>query len=103
MLLVSDDLTGAVLFTGCIIGGVVTALVGGCWSFATRRYLTVGVSIISFFLGFLVTYLTMAVSESAVAANYVCFAEDSNILSKHDPALAQYMIHRKNKLDERLA
>jgi hypothetical protein len=54
MLLINDDLTGAILLTSCIIGGVLTALVGGCWTFATHRYLTVGVSILSFFIGFFV-------------------------------------------------
>lgn len=53
-LLINDDLTGSVLLTCCIIGGVLTALVGGCWTFATFRYLTVAISIISFFIGFFV-------------------------------------------------
>lgn len=102
MLLVNDDLSGAVLLTGCIIGGVVTALVGGCWTFATHRNLTVGVSIVSFLLGFFVTYLTMVVSESAVAAYFVCFSEDPRVLAKHDPALAQYMTRRNDQLKQEL-
>lgn len=54
MLLINDDLTGAILLSSCLIGGVLTALVGGCWTFATHSHLTVGVSIISFFIGFFV-------------------------------------------------
>jgi hypothetical protein len=52
-ILINDDLTGVVLFTSCVVGGVFTALVGGCWTFATHRDLTVDISIISFFIGFL--------------------------------------------------
>jgi hypothetical protein len=66
MLLINDDLTGAILSTSCIIGGVLTALVGGCWTFATHRYLTVGVSILSFLIGFFIVsspgdFLTLVV------------------------------------------
>jgi hypothetical protein len=50
--LINDDLTGAVLFTGCIVGGGVTALVAGIWTFATHRNLTVGIAIVSFFIGY---------------------------------------------------
>jgi len=51
-LLINDDLTGAVLFSGCIVGGGVTALVAGIWTFATHRNLTVGITIVSFFIGY---------------------------------------------------
>ncbi|KAG0557209.1 hypothetical protein KC19_11G110400 [Ceratodon purpureus] len=100
MLLINDDLTGAILLTSCIIGGVLTALVGGCWTFATHRYLTVGVSILSFIIGFFVTYLTLVVPESAVATYYVCFAEDPATLKKQDEPLYQYMAERKLELDQ---
>lgn len=103
MLLINDDLTGAILLSSCLIGGVLTALVGGCWTFATHSHLTVGVSIISFFIGFFVTYLTMVVRESAVAAYYVCFAEDPATLKKIDEAHYQYMVERKRQLDQQIA
>lgn len=102
MLLINDDLTGAILLTSCIIGGVLTALVGGCWTFATHRYLTVGVSILSFFIGFFVTYLTLVVPESAVATYYVCFAEDPATLKKSDEPLYQYMSVRQQQLEQEI-
>jgi hypothetical protein len=99
-ILINDDLTGVVLFTSCVVGGVFTALVGGCWTFATHRDLTVGISIISFFIGFLLMYLNMVVPESGVAAYYVCFAEDPKMLQNNEPPLYQYMLERKMYLEQ---
>jgi hypothetical protein len=98
--LINDDLTGAVLFTGCIVGGGVTALVAGIWTFATHRNLTVGIAIVSFFIGYFLMYLTMVVAESGVAAYYVCFAEDHKVLESNDPPLYQYMCERKAYLEQ---
>ncbi|CAK9190738.1 unnamed protein product [Sphagnum troendelagicum] len=98
--LINDDLTGAVLFTGCIVGGGVTALVAGIWTFATHRNLTVGIAIVSFFIGYFLMYLTMVVAESGVAAYYVCFAEDHKVLESNDPPLYQYMCDRKSYLEQ---
>jgi hypothetical protein len=101
-ILINDDLTGVVLFTSCVVGGVFTALVGGCWTFATHRNLTVSISIISFFIGFLLMYLNMVVPESGVAAYYVCFAEDPKMLETNEPPLYQYMLERKMYLEQQI-
>lgn len=45
----------------------------------------------------------MVVRESAVAAYYVCFAEDPATLKKIDEAHYQYMVERKRQLDQQIA
>ncbi|KAG6549167.1 hypothetical protein Mapa_009393 [Marchantia paleacea] len=100
--LINDDLTSTVLWIGCIIGGVLSALLGGLWTYFhvtnTQEKMTVSVVVLSFFIGYFITHLTMAVINSGVASYYVCFAEDPATLRRNDPEFYEVMWSRQGNL-----
>ncbi|KAL2651243.1 hypothetical protein R1flu_019371 [Riccia fluitans] len=100
--LINDDLTSTVLFIGCIIGGVLSAILGGFWTYfhvtTSDHRMTVSVVVLSFFIGYFITHLTMAVVNSGVACYYVCFAEDPATLRRNDPEFYEVMWSRQGQL-----
>ncbi|KAL3700486.1 hypothetical protein R1sor_018508 [Riccia sorocarpa] len=97
--LINDDLTSTVLFIGCIIGGVLSGILGGLWTYfhvtTSDDRMTVSVVVLSFFIGYFITHLTMAVVNSGVACYYVCFAEDPATLRRNDPEFYEVMWTRQ--------
>lgn len=97
-LLVHDDLTSTIIFMACGIGGSLSALVGGIYTFVAHKSLTIIITIISYVIGALLTYITMAVLESGVATYYVCFAEDPDSLQRYDGPFYERMWVRQMEL-----
>eukprot|EP00850_Spirogloea_muscicola_P021163 SM000239S08068 [mRNA] locus=s239:19317:22680:+ [translate_table: standard] len=96
--LVNDDLTGRALYSGCFLGGCLTSLLCGGYTFHKHHEYTTGVSVISFFIAFYLIYLTLVVVESGVACFYVCYAEDPAPLQKFDPDFYDKMRARHMEL-----
>ncbi|CAM6083759.1 unnamed protein product [Calypogeia fissa] len=96
--LVHDDLTSTVLVLACGLGGSLSALVGGIYTFVAHKSLTIVITIVSYIIGAQLTYITMAVVESAVATYYVCFAEDPDSLQRHDGPFYERMWVRQMEL-----
>jgi len=87
-MLINDNLTGMVLFMGCVIGGAITGLIGGLWaySFDHSNDVWLPVGIVCFIIGYFMVLLTMTVIESAVATTYVVLAEDPAVMGRNRPA-----------------
>jgi len=83
MLLVNFDLSHMVIGLGVVMGGVVAGLAGGTWAFIFAHKAYVPFAAASFVIGVLVASLLLVVVESAVTTTFVCFAEDSEELSRY--------------------
>jgi len=83
--IINDDLTGMVLTMGCVMGGVVTGMVGAIWAAALGFNGWIVVGIIAFIIGFIMVALIMNVIESAVCTTFVVWAEDPATLAATRP------------------
>ncbi|KAG6547019.1 hypothetical protein Mapa_011636 [Marchantia paleacea] len=97
--LIHDDLIGSIMLISCSVGGSLSAIVGGTWTFVAHKSLTISIAVVSFFIGFLFTYLTLAVYESGVSTYYVMFAEDPDSLQRNDGPLFEKMFVRQMELN----
>ncbi|BBM99918.1 hypothetical protein MPTK1_1g24820 [Marchantia polymorpha subsp. ruderalis] len=97
--MIHDDLIGSIMLISCSVGGSLSAIVGGTWTFVAHKNLTISIAVVSFFIGFLFTYLTLAVYESGVSTYYVMFAEDPDSLQRNDGPLFEKMFVRQMELN----
>jgi hypothetical protein len=80
----NDDITGMVLNTGCMIGGLFTAAVGaivGHIIYGDLDGLAPTIAFAGFLIGFSITLITMEVIDSGVATIFVCFVEGEFVFS----------------------
>lgn len=77
-IVIETDLTSSICVLSGISGGMLCVLVSGGWTFGTHKALTSSVSIVSFFIGYFLVRITMAVPQGAVCAHYVCYGETEN-------------------------
>ena len=94
--LAQRELTGSVLLSGCVAGGLANVLVLGSVaraSFGGQVKEWLPVAWLVFLIGAGVQLLVSAVVESAVCALYVCYAEDPNALSTVHPQLYAAFVH----------
>lgn len=75
---VNRDITSALCFLSGITGGSLCIIVSGSWTFATHKSFTATVSLISFFIGYFMSRIAMAMPQACVCAYYVCYAENPN-------------------------
>ncbi|MCO5571325.1 hypothetical protein L7F22_025063 [Adiantum nelumboides] len=76
-LIIETDLTSSFCVLSGISGGMLCVLICGGWTFGTHKALTSSVSVVSFFIGYFLVRIAMAVPQGAVCAHYVCYCEDS--------------------------
>lgn len=76
-IVIEGDLTSSFCVLSGIAGGMLCVLVSGGWTFGTHKALTSSVSVVSFFIGYFLVRIAMAVPQGAVCAHYVCYSEDS--------------------------
>ncbi|KAI5080986.1 hypothetical protein GOP47_0004169 [Adiantum capillus-veneris] len=76
-IITEKDLTSSFCVLSGISGGMLCVLVSGGWTFGTHKALTSSVSVVSFFIGYFLVRITMAVPQGAVCAHYVCYCEES--------------------------
>ncbi|KAI3885132.1 hypothetical protein MKW98_002524 [Papaver atlanticum] len=82
--LIAYDCSGAVLFMGTILGGLITGTCAGIWTWhkTSDRVFMVGCT--AMLMGFILVGLAMAVVESAVTSIYICYAEDPSLIHRWD-------------------
>jgi hypothetical protein len=93
--IINDDLIENVLSLASVVVGLLCAAVGCAVigfkivafdsGVMTQAYIIVG--LLSFFIGMFMSMVVMTIIDTAVAAIFVCFAEDREALSRHQPQL----------------
>ncbi|EEC82598.1 hypothetical protein OsI_27162 [Oryza sativa Indica Group] len=74
--LVDSDITSSVCFLTGVTSGALCVALAGSWTFATHKHYTATVSLLAFFVGYLMTRIGMALPQACVGCYYVCFAEN---------------------------
>ncbi|XP_043726355.1 protein PNS1-like [Telopea speciosissima] len=74
--IVDSDLTSAICFLTGVCSGCICVLVTASWSWALHRSYTATVSLLAFFIGYLMTRIGMALPHACVSCYYVCYAEN---------------------------
>ncbi|MCL7046033.1 hypothetical protein MKW94_005848 [Papaver nudicaule] len=73
---VDADITSSVCFLTGVCSGSICVIVTASWTFAIHKDYTATVSLLAFFLGYLLTRIGMALPHACVSCYYVCFAEN---------------------------
>ncbi|ONK63687.1 uncharacterized protein A4U43_C07F17850 [Asparagus officinalis] len=74
--MVDSDMTSSVCFLTGVCSGAVCVILAASWTFATHKHYTATVSLLAFFVGYLMTRIAMALPHACVACYYVCYAEN---------------------------
>ncbi|KAF3326167.1 CTL-like protein [Carex littledalei] len=74
--LVDSDITSSVCFLTGVASGALCVILSASWTFATYRHYTATVSLMAFFIGYLMTRIGMALPQACVACYYVYYAEN---------------------------
>jgi membrane associated rhomboid family serine protease len=88
---ITEDLTGLVLTTACIISGLLAASSGVLFCFLYFHHFndqvsfSVVVGVIGFFLGYTFTGLFMEIVDAGVATLFVCFVYEPERLRESSP------------------
>ncbi|EPS74594.1 hypothetical protein M569_00160 [Genlisea aurea] len=97
--LVAYDCTGAVLFMGTVLGGLVSGTCAAVWTRFKHPERVAMVGSTSMLMGMILVGLAMVMVESAVTSIYVCFAEDPALIDRWDAA---FFAQLSEKLQQRL-
>lgn len=82
---ISDMVSTFGTIAGGILDAAITALIA--WRLGVSDNYIVGASLLAFLIGFAIMSVVSRVMEAGVTTLFVCFAEDSSLLSKYDQAL----------------
>ncbi|XP_020595323.1 protein PNS1-like isoform X2 [Phalaenopsis equestris] len=74
--LVDSDITSSICFLTGVSSGALCVIFSAPWTFSTHRRYTMTVSLVAFFVGYLMTRIGMALPQACVACFYVCYAEN---------------------------
>ncbi|KAJ0976110.1 hypothetical protein J5N97_018075 [Dioscorea zingiberensis] len=74
--LVDSDITSAVCFLTGVTSGSLCVIFAASWTFSAHKHYTATVSLLAFFVGYLMTRIGMALPQACVACYYVCYAEN---------------------------
>ncbi|URD77208.1 Plasma-membrane choline transporter [Musa troglodytarum] len=73
---VDSDITSAVCFLTGVTSGALSLIFAASWTFSSHKHYTATVSLLAFFVGYLMTRIAMALPHGCVACYYVCYAEN---------------------------
>ncbi|KAG9149778.1 hypothetical protein Leryth_026490 [Lithospermum erythrorhizon] len=74
--IVDSDMTSAICFLTGICTGTICAIAAASWTQAIHRDYTAIISVLSAFIGYLMTRIAMALPHACVCCYYVCYAEN---------------------------
>ncbi|XP_026658555.2 CTL-like protein DDB_G0274487 isoform X2 [Phoenix dactylifera] len=74
--LADSDITSAICFLSGVCSGAICVIFAASWTFSSYRKYTATVSLLVFFVGYLMTRIGMALPHACVACYYVCYAEN---------------------------
>ncbi|KAK1678312.1 hypothetical protein QYE76_039160 [Lolium multiflorum] len=74
--LADADITSSVCFLTGVTSGALCVALAGSWTFVTHKHYTATVSLMAFYVGYLMTRIGMALPQACVGCYYVCYAEN---------------------------
>ncbi|PKI62961.1 hypothetical protein CRG98_016600 [Punica granatum] len=75
---VDSDITSSICFLTGVCSGSMCVIVVAAWTFTVHKGFTATISLLAFFVGYLMTRIAMAVPHACVSCYYVCYAENPN-------------------------
>ncbi|VAH27188.1 unnamed protein product [Triticum turgidum subsp. durum] len=94
--LADADITSSVCFLTGVTSGALCVALAGSWTFVTHRHYTATVSLMAFYVGYLMTRIGMALPQACVGCYYVCYAENPRSRLFEDSPIGE----RLNKMKE---
>lgn len=76
--LVDSDITSSICFLTGVSSGALCLIFAASWTFSEQPHYTMTVSLVAFFVGYLMTRIGMALPQACVACFYVCYADAEN-------------------------
>lgn len=74
--LVDSDITSSICFLTGVCSGSICVIVTAAWTAKVHQSFTATLSLLTFFIGYLLTRIAMAVPHACVSCYYVCYAEN---------------------------
>ncbi|KAG7945752.1 hypothetical protein I3843_14G005300 [Carya illinoinensis] len=74
--IVDSDITSSICFLTGVCSGSICVIVVAAWTAKVHQTYTATVSLLAFFIGYLMTRIAMAVPHACVSCYYVCYAEN---------------------------
>ncbi|KAM4072829.1 hypothetical protein ACJW30_11G165500 [Castanea mollissima] len=74
--IVDADITSAICFLTGVCSGSICVIVVAAWTARLYQNFTATISLLAFFIGYLMTRIAMAVPHACVSSYYVCYAEN---------------------------
>ncbi|GAB2280095.1 hypothetical protein Dimus_014732 [Dionaea muscipula] len=97
--LIAYDCSGAVLFMGSLLGGLITGTCAGVWTWFRSSDRVIMMGSTSMLMGMILVGLAMVVVEGAVTSIYICYAVDPLLIHRWD---AEFFDEISEKLHQRL-
>ncbi|XP_065871128.1 uncharacterized protein [Euphorbia lathyris] len=82
--IVDSDITSSICFLAGVCSGSICVIVVAAWTAKVHQSFTATLSLLAFFIGYLMTRIAMALPHACVSCYYVCYAEnpDSRLFDK---------------------
>ncbi|CAL5380150.1 unnamed protein product [Camellia sinensis] len=74
--IVDSDMTSAICFLTGVCSGSICVIVVAAWTARVHQGFTATISLIAFFIGYLMTRIAMALPHACVSCYYACYAEN---------------------------
>ncbi|KAK4761397.1 hypothetical protein SAY87_029281 [Trapa incisa] len=74
--IVDSDITSSICFLTGVCSGSICVIVVAAWTFTVHKDYTATLSLLAFFIGYLMTRISMALPHACVSCYYVCYAEN---------------------------
>ncbi|KAJ7949237.1 Plasma-membrane choline transporter family protein [Quillaja saponaria] len=75
-LIVDSDITSSICFLTGVCSGSICVIVVAAWTAKVHQSFTATLSLLTFFIGYLMTRIAMALPHACVSCYYVCYAEN---------------------------
>lgn len=73
--IVDSDITSSICFLAGVCSGSICVILVAAWTASLHKGFTATVSVLAFFIGYLMTRIAMALPHACVSCYYVCYAE----------------------------
>ncbi|GMP36758.1 hypothetical protein CsSME_00008775 [Camellia sinensis var. sinensis] len=85
--IVDSDMTSSICFFTGVCSGSICVIVVAAWTARVHQGFTATISLLAFFIGYLMTRIAMALPHACVSCYYACYAEnpDNRLFDKTIP------------------